>query len=104
MVLVEAMIFAKPIVATDIEGSGVSWVNEGGVTGVNVEPKNPIALAEGILTIFEGNYELYSENARKRFEQHFSDDEMLLVLRNYYLQLADIATAPVIKELSRRAI
>jgi rhamnosyl/mannosyltransferase len=103
LVLVEAMMFAKPVVATNIPGSGVPWVNAHQVTGVNVEIKNARAIAEGILQIFSGDYEAYSRNSRARFEQNFSDREMVQKLRNYYLQLLDFTPA-VISQLSRKAI
>ncbi|HEX8332425.1 MAG TPA: glycosyltransferase [Segetibacter sp.] len=103
LVLVEAMMFSKPLVATNIPGSGVSWVNEHNLSGINVEPKNPRDLAKGIMEIFSGDYDSYSRNSRKRFEENFSDEEMLSRLRNYYLQLVDVST-PIIKHLTRKAI
>ena len=36
IVLVEAMSLSRPVVATKIPESGVSWVNEDGVSGINV--------------------------------------------------------------------
>jgi rhamnosyl/mannosyltransferase len=103
LVLVEAMIFSKPIVATNIPGSGVSWVNAHNVTGINVEVKNPEALANGILQIFGGDYNYYSRNSRERFEQHFSDEEMISRLRNYYYQLINV-TPTVVNQLSRKVV
>ncbi len=72
--MVEAMSFGKPVVATKIPHSGVQWVNRHKVTGLNVEPKNPKALAYAIRQIIE-NKELYrrmSENALKRYREKFS--------------------------------
>lgn len=48
MVLLEAMEASCPIVATDIPGSGVPWVNAHGTTGWNVRPCDPRALAEAL--------------------------------------------------------
>jgi rhamnosyl/mannosyltransferase len=45
--MLEAHVCGKPVVATKL-GTGVEFVNEDGKTGVNVEPKNPDALAEAI--------------------------------------------------------
>jgi len=73
LVQAEAMYFGKPIVSTDIEGSGVSWVNQNGVTGLVVPPKNAIALAKAVNKIIK-NPELkkkFSENAKRRFEEEF---------------------------------
>jgi glycosyltransferase involved in cell wall biosynthesis len=46
VVLLEAMTHGLPIVATNIQGSGVSWVNEHLVSGLNVPVLNPLALAD----------------------------------------------------------
>ena len=92
LVIVEAMSFGKPVVATNIKGSGVSWVNQNGVTGLNVEPKNPKALADAIRFICE-NPEIYikmSKNALKRFEEEFTiEKEILRILEIYNKLLED---------------
>ncbi|WP_291494077.1 glycosyltransferase [Desulfurella sp.] len=41
LVLVEALYFGKPLVTTDVEGSGMSYVNQNGVTGLVVPPRDP---------------------------------------------------------------
>jgi glycosyltransferase involved in cell wall biosynthesis len=46
--MLEAMSVGKPVVATDIAGSGVPWVNVHGSTGLNVVPGSADALAEGL--------------------------------------------------------
>ncbi|MBW8778122.1 MAG: glycosyltransferase, partial [Burkholderiales bacterium] len=43
--MVEAMVMGKPVVATDILGSGVPWVNVHGVTGLNTMVRDPGSLA-----------------------------------------------------------
>jgi len=92
LVIVEAMSFGKPVVATNIKGSGVSWVNQNGVTGLNVEPKNSKALADAIRFICE-NPEIYikmSKNALKRFEEKFTiEKEILKILKIYNKLLED---------------
>ena len=46
MVLLEAMSYGVPIVATTVEGSGMSWVNQHNVSGLNVPERDPDALAQ----------------------------------------------------------
>ena len=79
IVQVEAMSCGKPVVATRIPQSGVSWVNAHGVSGLNVEPGNARALAEAIkeITRDEHTYQAYSEGARKRYEELFTKREMI---------------------------
>lgn len=104
LVLVEAMVFGKPIIATNIPGSGTSWVNVNNVTGINVEPKNSKALAEGILKIMEpANYKTFSINARHRYEEKFTNAKFNEKLEKYYLQLIEPSTA-LIKQLKRKVI
>jgi deoxyribose-phosphate aldolase len=43
----------KPVIATKIPGSGVAWVNEHGVSGLNVTPQKPEEIATAIKKITE---------------------------------------------------
>lgn len=73
LVQLEAMYFGKPIVSTNIPGSGVKWVNQNNITGLVVPPKDNKALAEAINKILK-NPELkkkFGENAQRRFEKEF---------------------------------
>jgi len=73
IVFIEAMYFGKPIVSTDIKGSGVRWVNINNVTGLSVQPKDSSALAKAINKIIT-NPDLknkFGENAKKRFDENF---------------------------------
>ncbi len=51
IVMLEAMNFGKPVVSTAIPRSGAPWVNEDGVTGLTVAPRDPRALAEAIVRL-----------------------------------------------------
>jgi len=85
LVMIEAMYFGKPIVATKIPGSGVSWVNDDGVTGLNAENENPASLA-GKITILLKNAALreeYGSNAHKRFMENFTSK----ILRQRFFKL-----------------
>jgi rhamnosyl/mannosyltransferase len=78
IVQIEAMSFSKPIISTKIPYSGVSWINDDGVTGLVVPPKNASSLAQAIISILT-NQELSKEmgiNARKKFESEFTIKKM----------------------------
>ena len=76
----------KPIVATDIEGSGVPWVNEHGVTGLNVPAGNVPQLVEALQFLLrdDARRAQYGKAARARFERDFKAERMTrLTLRLY---------------------
>ena len=79
IVQVEAMSCGKPIVATTIDGSGVSWVNKTGYSGVNVEPCNGRELAIAIKYVCENpqTYRQFCHQARLRFETYFEKKKMI---------------------------
>ena len=91
VVLLEAMRFGKPIVATNIPGSGVPWVNQNGVTGFNVEIRSPKALANGINNLLrnQGLYKEFSQNALRRFDRFFTSDKMVASFINEYLKMVN---------------
>ena len=74
VVLVEALAHALPVVACNIEGSGVPWVNQHETTGFNVPVNDPLALGQAcqrLLSETELRVRL-SSNARARYETTFS--------------------------------
>lgn len=78
IVQIEAMSCGKPVVATKIPESGVSWVNKDGYSGLNVEIKNGKALAEAIMKITSDteNYKRYCIQAKERYETCFTRSKM----------------------------
>ena len=76
IVQIEAMSSGKPVVATKIPGSGVSWVNEDGVSGRNVPPGEPELMAQAIEEVMD-HYQDFSEGARARFDEMFCEDKMI---------------------------
>lgn len=79
IVQIEAMSCGRPVVATIIPGSGVSWVNEHGVSGLNVPAENPEALAEAVMAICSDDetYGRYASGAFRRYESHFTLSGMI---------------------------
>jgi glycosyltransferase involved in cell wall biosynthesis len=75
VVLLEAMSYGLPIVATDIEGSGVPWVNQHGVSGLNVEVKNSEELAKACTQIITDPalQMRLGQGARQRYEINFTN-------------------------------
>jgi len=91
IVQLEAMSFGKPVVATTIEGSGVSWVNAHGISGLNVPVKDPEALAEAVGKICRnsGIYAEFSHNARQRFLTRFRLETMTEAVRGLYREIME---------------
>ena len=89
IVQIEAMSCGKPVVATKIPGSGVDWVNEDGVSGLNVEPENAKAIADAINSIMtdKNRYDHFSTGARHRYESLFQKDLMIKKCLDLYNSL-----------------
>lgn len=79
IVQIEAMSCGKPVVATNIPDSGVSWVNSHNVSGLNVTPGDGRAIAEAIKTVTDNRetYEGFSLRAKTRFEKMFTYEKMI---------------------------
>jgi glycosyltransferase involved in cell wall biosynthesis len=73
MVLVEASMFGKPMICCEI-GSGTSYINEDGVTGLVVPPERPheLAAAANALLADEARALQMGFAARARYERLFS--------------------------------
>ena len=89
IVQIEAMSCGKPVVATRIPQSGVSWVNEEGVSGMNAEPGNAQDLARAIEAVTENEevYRKFSEGATKRYRDMFTKECMIDKCLTIYLEL-----------------
>lgn len=92
VVLLEAMTFGLPIVATEIPGSGVQWVNKHGVSGLNVSINNPIELAEACNLIIASKdlRDYLSHGARERFLSEFNEDLFVNRIMEVYMRLLSI--------------
>jgi len=86
IVQIEAMMYGKPVICTDIYGSGVPWVNLDKLSGFVVPVKNEEALAEKInILIHESTvYNLYSINARIRALDLFHMDAFNRSMKDMY--------------------
>jgi rhamnosyl/mannosyltransferase len=90
MVQIEAMSCRKPVICTDLP-SGVPWVNQHGVTGLVVPPRDPDALAAAIRTL-AGDPALRTrmgDAGRARVEAEFSVRRMVEQTTGLYAALAE---------------
>jgi len=76
LVQCEAMRASLPVVSTDIPGSGVSWVNKDGVSGVIVERSSPQAIVDACDLIY-ASYSSFSARSRNRYFEKFRLDQMI---------------------------
>lgn len=83
--LVEASMFGKPMISCEI-GTGTSFVNLDGKTGLVIKPQDPAALAEAMQTIANDKdlAEAFGSNARERYLEHFTARKMALEYVNVY--------------------
>lgn len=89
MVLVEAAMFSKPMICCEI-GSGTSYINQHGVTGLVVPPESPPELARAI-ALLHGDAELAAtmgKAARERYETLFSGPSLGRAYTELYHKLA----------------
>lgn len=89
IVQIEAMSCGKPVVATKIPQSGVSWVNQHGESGLNAEPRDAKDLAKCIRKIVadEEKYRFFSEGALNRYKQMFTQEQMINNCLDIYKKL-----------------
>ena len=79
IVQIEAMSLEKPVIATKIPESGVSWVNADGVSGLNVPVRDATALAEAIRRICSDDslHQVLAQGARNRYLESFTIERMI---------------------------
>jgi rhamnosyl/mannosyltransferase len=77
MVLVEAAMFSKPMISCEI-GTGTSYVNADGETGIVVSPESPAELARAMNHLIEDKAlaQRYGQAARLRYERMFSGEAL----------------------------
>ena len=74
MVLLEAMLHAKPAVISDVPGSGMGWIVEHGGTGIKVPPADTEALARALAWMRDHPQQAcqMGRQGRERFDREFS--------------------------------
>ncbi|HHD73167.1 MAG TPA: glycosyltransferase [Epsilonproteobacteria bacterium] len=89
VVLIEAMAFGKPIVSSKIDESGMVWVNQDHITGLQVPPRSPEALAKALEQIGENPelYQKFSDNGRRRYHDIFTRKTMIDALNRLYQKI-----------------
>ena len=89
IVQIEAMSCHKPVVATLIPESGVSWVNKDGGSGINVPCRDARAIADAICQICKDSetYQKYSEGAYDRYLEYFTYNRMIDQTKSVYEKL-----------------
>ena len=87
--MVEAMVMGKPIVASDIKGSGVPWVNVDGQTGFNVPVGQPAPLGAALLRLLQDEplRQRLGMAARQRYLLDFNAERMTQRTLGLYRQL-----------------
>ncbi|MGC8754833.1 MAG: glycosyltransferase [Thermosulfidibacteraceae bacterium] len=71
LVLVEAFYYGKPLITTNVYGSGMSYVNRDGETGFVIPPRDPRAIAEAVMKVLSDKelYDRFSRNALDRVKE-----------------------------------
>ena len=89
LALGEALLCGKPAITFTIEGSGVNWVNQNGITGEEVKNKDVIAYKNAIIKLKEDKelYKKYSKNAILHVKNHMLKDSFEKALRQIYKDL-----------------
>lgn len=83
--LLEGAMLSKPMISTEI-GTGTSFVNKSGTTGLVVPPGNSEALKEALIELWSNEEQClaYGAGARRRFESVFTGDLMARAYYNLY--------------------
>lgn len=79
IVQLEAMSLGRPVIATTIPGSGTGWVNSHGVSGLNVPPGDPGAIARAVLDITSdpARHAAFCAGALDRYRSEFRFETMI---------------------------
>ncbi|MBW2185787.1 MAG: glycosyltransferase [Deltaproteobacteria bacterium] len=86
--LVEGAMFAKPLISAEI-GSGMSYININAVTGLSVEPNNPLSLRTAMEKLYHSPTlaQQYGQQAHQRYQHLFTGKRMGELYAQLYAQL-----------------
>ncbi|MCM2400144.1 glycosyltransferase [Rhizobium sp. S153] len=89
--LVEASMYGKPMISCEI-GTGTSYVNLDGCTGLVVPPENSDALAVAMRRLFDDQElaQQFGRNARKRYLAEFTAEQMAATYAELYQRVTDM--------------
>ena len=89
IVLLEAMSCAKPTVISRVAGSGMSWIVEDGITGLQVPPADAGALAHSLNILQQDRDKIATlgERGRERFNRYFHIDKTAAEAAKLYQQV-----------------
>lgn len=89
LVLLEAMSYAKPIVVSEVEGSGMNWVTQNQKTALFTQKENSSDLAKQLNTLI-GSEKLrleYGNNGYQRLMDNFRIESIGSQMHNFYADL-----------------
>ncbi|MBY0411672.1 MAG: glycosyltransferase, partial [Burkholderiaceae bacterium] len=88
MSLVEASMYSRPMISCEI-GTGTSYVNLHGVTGLTVPPEDPVALRMAMQQLLNNpeQSQAMGRAARLRYEENFTGQRMAQSYLQVYRQL-----------------
>ena len=92
MSLLEGAMMSKPLISCEL-GTGTTYVNIDGQTGLVVPPSDPLALRDAIQRLWQSDSlaRTLGEGARARFESEFSGD----IMGKRYAELYEGLTGPL---------
>ena len=88
--VLEAMRCGKPVIASDIPGSGTGWLVQSSQAGLTVPPAQPEALAQAIQLLANNasQRENFAENGRRAFAERFTIEQAARQMLLLYEQIA----------------
>lgn len=86
--LLEGAMYGKPMISSEI-GTGTSYINIHGETGLVVPPSNPAAFREAMRTLWDNPDQArdMGEKAKQRYEQRFTSEQMGRQMAHLYREL-----------------